>query len=122
MDRINPFDNLHFKQGLGQTQEVASPSKIDGQNTKEQPENIQGVGSLPQSDEDDFVDTSSMIDDTGDFSSSNFDFENEDKTSEIDSAGTKEENGENQNNQNEDDIQEQINNFVSELLEKKEIN
>lgn len=117
MDRINPFDNLHFKQGLGQTEQISSP-KANEKAVPEQSES-QGINSIPKSDEDDFVDASALIDDTGDFNTSNFDFENNDKTNEVNSTESKDDNKQNQNESNEEELKEQVNEFVNELLEKR---
>ncbi len=119
MNGINPFDNLRFKHGPGQAEEVNSPSKVDEQKTQNQPDKTQGIEALPKSNEDDFVDMSDMVDDTGDFNTSDFNFEGEDKTGEVDSSKAKDDNSQNQGSQNEDDIQKQAEELVSELLEKQ---
>jgi len=123
MTQINPFDNFYFKKGLGQTEGINSPQKIDEQNSPAQIQEQEGAGnSLPKSDENDFVDMSSMIDDSGDFSSSDFtsDDENENiNTDETSSTNNTENNTEQgQNNQNEDEIKEEVSQFIDDLLKK----
>ena len=48
MNRINPFDNLYFKQGLGETEGINSPSKIDEKKSPQKPDEAQGIDSLPK--------------------------------------------------------------------------
>ncbi len=95
MNQINPFDNLHFKKGLGQTENIGAPH------------------------ENDFVDMSSMVDDSGDFNSSNFNFEDKNAANEINNTDNQNNESQNQNNQNEEEIKEEVNQFVNDLLEKK---
>lgn len=118
MDCINPFDNLHFKQGLKQAEEINSPDKVNEQTTPGQSES-QGKSNIPKSNEDDFVDTTALIDDTGNFDTSGFNFEDDNKTGEISSAESKDDSSQNQNNSNKKEAEEQIYEFVNELLEKR---
>lgn len=98
MSRINPFDNLHFKQGIGQQEGINAPSKVDETKTPAKSDETQGIGSIPQTNEDDFVDISDMVDDTSDFSSSDL--------------------SQNQN-QDQNEIKEEVSQFVDDLLEKQ---
>ena len=119
INQINPFDNLHFKKGLGQTENIGAPQKIDEQNSPAQIQEGAAIQSLPKSDENDFVDMSSMVDDSGDFNSSNFNFEDKNAANEINNTDNQNNESQNQNNQNEEEIKEEVNQFVNDLLEKK---
>ena len=119
MNRINPFDNLYFKQGLGETEGINSPSKIDEKKSPQKPDEGQGIDSLPKSNEDDFVDMSNMVDDTENFDTSNFNFNEDDTTSEINNTEQSHNEEQGQNNQNQDDIKEEASQFINDLLEKQ---
>ncbi len=118
MSRINPFDNLHFKQGLGQTEQISSPNKTNEQGASEQLTSNK-INHISKSNEDDFVDASGLIDDTNDFNTSNFDFKNDDKTGEVTSAEDKDNSNQNQNDLDKKEFEELVNNFASKLLEKR---
>lgn len=119
MDKINPFDNLYFKKGLEQTQSVNAPQKINEQNSPLKPEENQGIKELLNKNEDEFVDMSLMTDDFDDLGTSDFDFNEDNENFQTGNLETKNGDKQNQNNHNEDEIKEEVNQFINDLLEKK---
>ena len=119
MNRINPFDNLHFKQGIGQAGNVESPERVDKCNTPSKPDGAQEANSIPKTNEDDFVDMSDMVDDSGNFDTSDFNFDKSGDTDNVDASETENSEGQNQNNQNQDEVKEEVSQFVEDLLKKQ---
>lgn len=72
MNRINPFENYFDPNKIGNAGNVGAPKEIDGQNQPEETGETQGISGVEQTQEDDFVDTSNMVDDSGDFNPRDF--------------------------------------------------
>lgn len=98
MNQINPFDNLYFKT-IGQPEGISSPSKIDETNSPAKSDESKGINDIPQTNENDCIDTSNMVDDTNGLNSSDLE--------------------QNQDNKNQDEIKEEVSQFVNDLLEKQ---
>lgn len=124
MVHFNPFDDSFLKHKIGSTENISAPNKVDETNLPSGKEDsAQNGAGIQKTDENDYLDTSDMIDDSADFSSN--DFGEEDNSPQIDETNSGAEssnNNENNGKENQEEIMEEASQLMENFFDKKELN
>ncbi len=119
--QINPFDDSFKKFDIRHTNSVNAPNKVDEQKIPQNEEAAGNISSLENTNENDLLDTSGIVDDLDNFSMS--DFDNEEQSFNAQNASeSKENSGENKDDdQNKkEEIMQEISQTLDNFFNKKE--